>query len=175
MKVVIITLDDAKKTGLEGADKLAKTDLIIILSAKAKSEMPATVKEALAEIKAENEFVKLDSAADKDVAYAYYAGYHDGKNHSTFIVATDKTKVPKLASKSAKVYTNFKSVGEASGTTTSSSSGKKTSSGKKKTSSKKDEGILESLASGEIDTDKLIKEAAKKAKKFIKEVTKEEK
>lgn len=167
MKVAIITIEDAKKTELEGADKLTKNDLIIILSTKAKSEMPASVKTVLSEIKAENEFVKLDSASDKNLAYAYYAGYHDGKGHATFIVATDKTKVPKMASKSAKVYTNFKSVADS--TASSTSSGKKTS------SSKKDESLLESLTSGEVDTDKLLKEAAKQAKKFLKEVTKEEK
>ncbi len=170
MKVVILSIEDAKKTLLEGAEKLAKTDLLIIISTKAKSEMPLDVKAALNEIKAENEFVKIDSASDKDVAYAYYAGLHDGKGHSTYIVASDKTKVPKLASKSAKVLTSFKSVVESPSSKTGSSS-------KKKTSKKDDDviaGIVDTLSGGDKNTKKVLNQVVKKGKKYLENKAKEQ-
>lgn len=168
MKVVILTVDDAKKTELSGAEKLLKSDLLVLISTKAKSEMPASVKEALEEVKAEVEYCKIDAASETDAAYAYYAGYHDAKNHDTYIVATDKTKVPKLASKSAKVYTAFKSIVSDSDTSTakkktSSTSKKKTTTSKKKTTKKEDtvSELLESVSDGKLDTDKLLKVAKK--------------
>lgn len=176
MKVVILTVDDAKKTELSGAEKLLKSDLLVLISTKAKSEMPASVKEALEEVKAEVEYCKIDAASETDAAYAYYAGYHDAKNHDTYIVATDKTKVPKLASKSAKVYTAFKSIVSESDTSTAkkktsstskkkttSTSKKKTTTSKKKTTKKEDtvSELLESVSDGKLDTDKLLKVAKK--------------
>jgi len=139
MKVVLITVDDAKKTELKGAEKLAKSDVLILFSAKNKSDMPAAVKEALDEIKAETEYVKLDSASDVTAAFAYYAGLHTGKNHQLFIVAPDKTKLPAVVSKQIKIYTSFSSIVKSDTTTKSStkSSTGKTSSSKKTTSTTK--------------------------------------
>ena len=133
MKVVIITADDAKKTELKGAEKLAKNDILIMLSTKNKTELPTVVKEALEELKAELEYVKLESSSDVTATYAYYAGYHNGKGHQTFIVAPDKTKLPSNVTKEIKVYTSFASVVKAE---SSSSSSSKSSSTKKSSSSK---------------------------------------
>ena len=190
MKAVIITVDDAKKTELAGADKLTKSDLIVLVSQKAKSEMPKAVSEALDELACGYEYCKVDSASEIGAAYAYYAAYHDAKGHDTFIVATDKAKVSKLAAKSAKVYTAFKSIIGSSSTGKSSSSSKKktsssstsgkkktasssskkktSSSGKKKTDQKKDESTLSSILNSP-ETKKLINVA----KKALKEATKD--
>lgn len=176
MKVVILTVEDAKKTLLEGGEKLAKTDLLVIISTKAKSEMPAEVKAALTEIKAETEFVKIDSASDKDLAYAYYAGFHDGKGHTTYIVATDKTKVPKLAAKSAKVLTGFKSITEGTASGKTGTSAKKPSSSGKKTSKKEEDpiaGIVNTLSGGDKNTKKVLNQVVKKGKKYLENMVKE--
>ena len=200
MKVVITTVDEAKKNELKNADGLAKSDLIVLISTKAKTEIPTVVETALEEVKAEVEFVKAESSAEVLNLYAYYAGLHVGKNHATFIVSAEKPKLPASILKQVKAYTNFKSVVAADGTTTASSGSKKTSSKKttssssakkttakkttakktttkkstssKKKSSKDADGIsdvLESLASGKLDTDKLLKTA----KKVIKDVAKD--
>ncbi len=127
MKVVIITVDDAKKTGLGGAEKLAKNDYLILMSAKNKTEMPAVVKEALEAVKAEVEYVKLEANQDVTAAYAYYAGFHNGRGHQTFIVAPDKTKLPSVVAKQVKIYTSFASVLKAESSTTRTSNTTKTS------------------------------------------------
>lgn len=176
MKVVILTVEEAKKNKLAGAEKLAKNDLLILMSAKAKSEMPATLKEALDEVVCTTDYIKLDSAADATDYMAYLAGFHEAKGHPVFVVSENKPKIAAGVMKSFKCYTSFASVVKADGTkktsSSSSSSSKKTTS-KKKTSSKKKEeeglaGILSSITEDGLDTNKLVKEAEKALKKAVK-------
>lgn len=169
MKVIIITVDDARKTELKGAEKLTKNDILILMSAKNKTDMPTLVKEALEEVKAETEYVKLDSASDVTAAYAYYAGLHTGKNHQVFIVAPDKTKLPAVIAKQIKIYTSFASVLKAdsgSASTTGKSTSKSASSAGSKTAKKVASGNAETLLTNTIsnltgakksDVKKLIK------------------
>lgn len=209
MKVAITTLDEAKKSKLEYADALLKSDLLVIISTKAKTEIPSDLKEAMDEIKAEIEFVKVESASEVLNTYSYYIGFHAGKGHQVFTVSAEKPKLPSMVLKQAKAYTSFKNVvgaENAKKSTTSKTStstvAKKTSSSKtsssktstakkastakktttkKSTSSKKKTSkdadnlsdVLESLASGKLDTDALLKTAKKAAKKAITSAVKE--
>ena len=162
MKIVIITLEDAKKTELKGAEKLSKNDVLIMLSTKNKSDMPGTVKTVLEDVKAELLYVKLESASEVTANYAYYAGYHQGKGHETFIVAPDKTKLPSNLTKEIKVYTSFASVVKS---TSSSSSSKSGSSSKKTSSSGSTESTIADTISGltglsKSDSKKLVNAAA---------------
>ncbi len=183
MKVVIITVDDAKKTELAGAEKLAKTDLLVLVSTKTKSDMPKAVSDIIDELACQTEYCKIDAASETDAAYAYYAGYHEAKGHDTFIVATDKAKVTKLTAKAAKVYTSFKSIvsgDSASGKKTASSakktsSSKKTSSGKKtssKKTSKKDENKTLGDTLSQLVNSKETKKLINVAKKALKDANK---
>lgn len=209
MKVAITTLDEAKKNKLEYADALLKSDLLVIISTKAKTEIPSDLKEAMDEIKAEIEFVKVESASEVLNTYSYYIGFHAGKGHQVFTVSAEKPKLPSMVLKQAKAYTSFKNVVGAENAkksttskTSTSTAAKKTSSSKtsssktstakkastakktttkKSTSSKKKTSkdadnlsdVLESLASGKLDTDALLKTAKKAAKKAITSAVKE--
>ena len=209
MKVAITTLDEAKKNKLEYADALLKSDLLVIISTKAKTEIPSDLKEAMDEIKAEIEFVKVESASEVLNTYSYYIGFHAGKGHQVFTVSAEKPKLPSMVLKQAKAYTSFKNVVGAENAkksttskTSTSTTAKKTSSSKtsssktstakkastakktttkKSTSSKKKTSkdadnlsdVLESLASGKLDTDALLKTAKKAAKKAITSAVKE--
>ena len=187
MKTVIIMLDMANKSGIAGAQKLAKTDELIMLYVKGKKTVSANLKEELADVKATVSYVEIAATADYNTVCAYYVGYHVGKGHDVYVIAADKSKVKSVISKNAKVYTGFGSItgtvgsgktGTAAkpkktGTAKKTTTAKKKTTTKKKTSSKKDaddiSDILTSLAGGKIDTDKITDTVMKVAKKKLKE------
>lgn len=198
MKVVLMTVDAANKQGIEGSEKLTKSDLLILLYVKGKKNISAELKEALSELKAEVEYAQMETNADLNVICAYYAGFHSAKNHDVFVVTPDKDKINAIVSKNAKVYTGFKSIvgGTDSGSTSKKSSSGKSSSTKKsttkksttknstakksttkksttkKSTTKKQEeeiaDILTDLASGKINTEKIAKKVINYAAKKIK-------
>ena len=187
MKVVIETLANANKAGIDGAEKLTKTDSLILLYVNGKKTVSDELKESLENVKAEVEYVPMASSSDLNVMIAYYAGLHNAKNHEVYVVTLEKDKINAFVSKNVKVYTGFKSIVSSSSSTAKTSTTKKTSTAKKtsttkktstakkttskKTPKKKEEDlsdILTSLASGKLDTDDLAKKVLNMAKKSLK-------
>lgn len=159
MKVVLISLEDAKKTELKGAEKLAKNDILIIFSTKNKSDYPANITQALKEIKASTESVKLGSASELPSAYAYYAGLHIGKNHQVYIITENKTKVSPVI-KQAKCYSSFASAvkDDSSSSTTAKSKSKKEASTENTVESVLTNTISSLTGLSKTQTKKIIKE-----------------
>ncbi len=195
MKVVIMSLAEASKIDFAGAESLNKTDQLIFLYVKGKKTVPASVSEALEEVKAEVSYMEMAATSEYAAYCSYLIGFHTGAKHDVFVVTQDKEKIPKTPAKDAKIYTSFKSIAKSDGTSSStgkktssaakkktsstgkktSSSGKKTSStAKKKTSSKKKKvdvsDVITSLASG--DKEKVKENAAKLLEQALKDTLK---
>lgn len=173
MKVVLITLDDANKIGITGAEKLTKTDELIILYVKGKKNIKSDLEEALSGVKCSVSYEEMATAGEFNTICAYFVGYHEGKGHDVFIVTSDKTKLSAIVKSHSKAYASFKSIATSTGKTSQTSS-KKTSSAKtssnKKSSKKEDDlsGLLTELASGKIDKEKLTSTLVKAAMKGMK-------
>lgn len=134
MKYVIMLLSEASKIDFAGADKLTKSDHLVILYAKGKKTITAAVQEQLDALKATVDFTEIAQTADAWLHVAYLLGYHVASKHDTYVVTKDKTKVPTKLTADAHIYTGFKTI---TGATSSSSSSKSTSSSKKTTTSTK--------------------------------------
>lgn len=137
MKYVIMLLSEASKIDFAGADKLTKSDHLVILYAKGKKTITAAVQEQLDALKATVDFTEIAQTADAWLHVAYLLGYHVASKHDTYVVTKDKTKVPTKLTADAHIYTGFKTITGA--TSSSSSSSKKTTTSTKKatTSAKK--------------------------------------
>ncbi|MCQ2533586.1 MAG: hypothetical protein MJ172_03350 [Clostridia bacterium] len=137
MKYVIMLLSEASKIDFAGADKLTKSDHLVILYAKGKKTITAAVQEQLDALKATVDFTEIAQTADAWLHVAYLLGYHVASKHDTYVVTKDKTKVPTKLTADAHIYTGFKTITGA--TSSSSSSSKKTTTSTKKatTSTKK--------------------------------------
>ena len=137
MKYVLMLLSEASKIDFAGADKLTKSDHLVILYAKGKKTITAAVQEQLDALKATVDFTEIAQTADAWLHVAYLLGYHVASKHDTYVVTKDKTKVPTKLTADAHIYTGFKTITGA--TSSSSSSSKKTTTSTKKatTSAKK--------------------------------------
>lgn len=137
MKYVIMLLSEASKIDFAGADKLTKSDHLVILYAKGKKTITVAVQEQLDALKATVDFTEIAQTADAWLHVAYLLGYHVASKHDTYVVTKDKTKVPTKLTADAHIYTGFKTITGA--TSSSSSSSKKTTTSTKKatTSAKK--------------------------------------
>lgn len=165
MKAVIMTLDNANKIGIAGAEKLTKTDSLIFLYVNGKKNVSDELEESLENVKAEVEYVSMASNSDMNVIIAYYAGLHNAKNHDVFVVTPDKDKINAFVSKNIKVYTGFKSIISSSGSSKSSSSSKKTSSSSSKKTTSSSSKKTTSSSSKKTTTAKKTSTAKKKTSK----------
>lgn len=104
MKSVLMTLDDANKLGISGAEKLAKTDELIMLYVKGKKNPKAELAEALEGLKCNIIYEEMATASELNLFCAFYAGYNKAKNRDTFIVSSDKEKLNNLVKSNCKIY-----------------------------------------------------------------------
>lgn len=139
MKYVFVSLSESSKLDFTGAEKLAKTDHLVFLYIKGKKTVPASVKEALTDVKAEIEYVEIGSTSEFIPVLSYLIGFHEASKHDVIVITEDKAKLPSKVSKGAKVYSAFRSVtgGTSSGTSKKATTAKKTTSSKSSVSAKK--------------------------------------
>ena len=138
MKYVLISLSESSKIDFSGSEKLLKTDHLVFLFVKGKKTLPASVKKALEDVKAEIEYFEIGSASELSASMSYLIGYHTASKHETIVITSDKSKLPSKVIKDIKVYGAFKSIaGTSSSTTASKSTAKKSSTTKKTTVAKK--------------------------------------
>ena len=156
MKYVFISLSESSRIDFSGAEKLAKTDHLVFLYIKGKKTVPASVKEALTDVKAEIEYVEIGSTSELIPVLSYLIGFHEASKHDVIVITEDKGKLPSKVTKGAKVYSAFRAV-----TGTAASASKKTSSTKKTTSAKSSPTAKKSSATKKSTATK--KTAAKKS------------
>lgn len=166
MKYVLISLSESSKIDFSGSEKLLKSDHLVFLYVKGKKTIPASVKKALEDIKAEIEYFEIASSSELTASISYLIGYHTASKHETIVITEDKSKLPGKVIKDVKVYSAFRSIAGASSktasksTTAKKSASKKTTTKKTASSKKKNDGLdvsdlLESLKKG--DTKPLTK------------------
>ena len=135
MKYVLISLAESSKLDFSGADKLAKSDRLIVLYVKGKKTLPAKAKESFAEIVADIEYYEVGAASELWLNMAFLIGFHSASKHDVYVVTEDKDKIPSKIAKEAKIYASFRSIaGASASTSTSKSSSKKTTGAAKKIS-----------------------------------------
>ncbi len=163
MKYVLISLAESSKLDFSGADKLAKSDHLIVLYVKGKKTVPAKVKEQFNEISADIEYYEVGTASELWLNMTYLIGVHTASKHDVYVVTEDKDKLPSKIAKEVKVYASFRSIVGASASTSKSSS-KKTTTSAKKTSSSKSSTAKKSTSSKKSTTKKTTtkKTASKK-------------
>ncbi|MBP5418039.1 MAG: hypothetical protein J6Y58_11020 [Clostridiales bacterium] len=169
MKYVFISLQESSKIDFSGAEKLAKTDHLVFLYVKGKKTLPASVKEALTEVKAEIEYVEIANTSELIPVLSYLIGFHEASKHDVIVITEDKSKLPSKVVKGAKVYSAFRSVTGAA----SASTAKKTTSAKKSTSSKTSSTSKKTSASKKSTTAKksTTKKSTAKKKDDVLDVT----
>ena len=144
MKYLLIFLSESSKIDFSGVEKLSKADHIIFLYVKGKKTLPASVKEALSDAKAEIEYFEVGASSEQWLAMAYLVGYHAASKHEVIVITEDKGKLPSKVTKDVKVYSALRSVTGSSSsssskktTTAKKTAAKKTSTAKKTTATKK--------------------------------------
>lgn len=139
MKYVIFSLAEAGKLEFAGIEKLGKNDHVVCIHVKGKKTISAALKKTFETVKATIDYVEIGATSELWIQTAYLMGYHVGAKHDVILVTKDKSKLPSKVTKDAKVYTSFKSVGNAASSSTSN----------KKDKDKDDvTGILNSFTSG---------------------------
>ncbi|MCR5058829.1 MAG: hypothetical protein K6A81_09460 [Clostridiales bacterium] len=138
MKYVLISLSESSKIDFSGSEKLLKSDHLVFLYVKGKKTLPASVKKALEDIKAEIEYFEIASSSELIASISYLIGYHTASKHETIVITEDKSKLPGKVIKDVKVYSAFRSIAGASSKTPSeSATPKKSTTAKKSTTVKK--------------------------------------
>ena len=138
MKYVLISLSESSKIDFSGSEKLLKTDHLVFLYVKGKKTIPASVKNALEDVKAEIEYFEIGSASELSASMSYLIGYHTASKHETIVITEDKSKLPGKVIKDVKVYSAFRSIAGASSKTASkSATAKKSTTAKKSATAKK--------------------------------------
>ena len=138
MKYVLISLSESSKIDFSGSEKLLKTDHLVFLYVKGKKTLPASVKKALEDVKAEIEYFEIGSASELSASMSYLIGYHTASKHETIVITEDKSKLPGKVIKDVKVYSAFRSIAGASSKTASkSATAKKSTTAKKSATAKK--------------------------------------
>jgi hypothetical protein len=139
MKYVLVSLTESSKIDFSGVEKLSKTDHLVFLYVKGKKTLPASVKKALEDVKAEIEYVEVASSSELVPVMSYLIGFHTGAKHEVIVVTEDKSKFPSKVIKDAKVLSAFRAVsgGSAGTTAAKKTTTKKTSTTKKSTTTKK--------------------------------------
>ena len=139
MKYVLVSLTESSKIDFSGVEKLSKTDHLVFIYVKGKKTLPASVKEALEDAKAEVEYFEIAASSELIPAMSYLIGYHTGAKHEVIVVTEDKSKFPSKVIKDAKVLSAFRAVsgGSAGTTAAKKTTAKKTSTTKKSTTTKK--------------------------------------
>ena len=138
MKYVLISLSESSKIDFSGAEKLGKTDHLVFVYVKGKKTLPASVKSALEDVKAEIEYFEIGASSELWLAMSYLIGFHTASKHDTIVITGDKSKIPSKIAKDAKVYSAFRAAvgGTASTTTAKKTTAKKSTTTKKASSTK---------------------------------------
>ncbi|MBO4689164.1 MAG: hypothetical protein J5636_11715 [Clostridiales bacterium] len=168
MKYVLISLSESSKIDFSGVEKLGKTDHLVFVYIKGKKTLPAGVKAALEEAKAEIEYFEIGASSEVWLAMSYLIGYHTASKHETIVITGDKSKLPSKIVKDAKVYSALRAVVGGASTSSSKSAAKttkkatssKTSTAKKTTTAKKTSTAKKSTTTKKAST---TKSTAKKA------------
>lgn len=109
MRTVILTLEDAVKTGLKNIELLDKQDKVIFVYPKGKDSISIQVHTALAQLKCKVEFFEIpDENAVKQDMLMYFA-YLAGSNSNSVVVDTT-ADLSKLTYLNIPRYQDFKSI-----------------------------------------------------------------
>lgn len=134
MKYVILLLSEATKLDFAGADKLTKSDHIVLVHVKGNKAIPASLTETFEGIKATVDYFEIAKTADNWLTVSYLIGYHVASKHDVYVVTKDKTKIPTKLASDIHVYTGFKSITASTSSKSSTTKKSSTKSTAKKTS-----------------------------------------
>jgi len=154
MKYILVSLSECSKLDFSGADKLSKTDHLILLHAKGKKTISAKLKETLSEVPAQIDYYEIGAASELWLYVSYLIGVHTGAKHDVYVITEDKEKIPAKIAKEAKVYSAFRSVSGASGSAGKTSSTKKSGTTAKKATAAKKSSTTKKTTSSKSSTKK---------------------
>lgn len=89
MKVVISSLNEVIKTGLEGAELLEKADLLILFYGKGNDRLSVSLHQKLAGVKATVDFRELEDMKKYDMLAAYLCGTYEAKATKVIVISSE--------------------------------------------------------------------------------------